>query len=207
MEALRNNDEQVMCPYNPAHFIRKCRMDVHLVKCRKSHKNSEKLAICDFNSKHRIPEPELEYHLQCCPNRNIVELDISVEDTAHSCPLQPNSSGTSTVPIDTSWDGEDVPTYNPQEYCESQPILRRLDTEPAAVKRNFRIAERLRFNDFDTPERGASSSARPANKASVKLPPTPKFSPSSIEPVPHQIKTLLAEVSIVSKEPLIPKQS
>ncbi|XP_066147527.1 gametocyte-specific factor 1 homolog [Euwallacea fornicatus] len=207
MEALRNNDEQVMCPYNPAHFIRKCRMDVHLVKCRKSHKNSEKLAICDFNSKHRIPEPELKYHHQCCPNRNILELDISADDLAQSGPLQPNNCETSEVPIDTSWDDDDVPTYNPQEYCESRPILRRLDTQPAAVKRNFRIAERLRFNDFDTPERGESSSAGTTNKAPVKLAPTPKCSPSSIESVPNQTKKLQTEFSIGSKEPSSSKQS
>ncbi|XP_066263089.1 gametocyte-specific factor 1 homolog [Euwallacea similis] len=211
MEVLRDNEEQIMCPYNSSHYIRKGRMDMHLVKCRKSHQSSDKFAICDFNSTHRIPEPELPYHHHYCPSRKVIELDICVEESLVIRQSKSNVQEASTVPIDSSWDDVNVPTYNPKAYCESRPIIRRLDTESAAIKRNFRLAERQRFNNFQPSELIELSNSKLGNGTSnrkqqpINLPPTPEFIVESIEPTPDQIKKLLGEVSILPKEASIPE--
>ncbi|XP_066142521.1 gametocyte-specific factor 1 homolog isoform X2 [Euwallacea fornicatus] len=211
MEILRDNQEQLMCPYNPSHYIRKSRMDMHLVKCRKSYQSSDKLAICDFNSTHRIPEPELPYHHHYCPSRKVIELDICVEESSVIRQPKPIVHEASAVPVDSSWDDVNIPTYNPKAYCESRPIIRRLDTESAATKRNFRLAERQRFSKLQPSEPTELSSATSGNSAPnrkhqpVNLPPTPEFIVESIEPTPDQIKKLLGEVSILPKEASIPE--
>lgn len=41
---------------------------------------------------------------------------------------------------------ENVPTYDPQKYVESAPVLRTLNLEPPATRAAFREAERRRLN-------------------------------------------------------------
>lgn len=52
-------DEKILCPYENSHHIRRCRMAVHLVKCRINF-GEQKMVACDFNATHRIPEPEFQ---------------------------------------------------------------------------------------------------------------------------------------------------
>lgn len=56
------------CPYNRAHQIMSFRMQTHLYKCRKNHKDL-KFVKCPFNETHDLPEPELKYHKTVCPDR------------------------------------------------------------------------------------------------------------------------------------------
>lgn len=45
---------------------------------------------------------------------------------------------------------EDVPTYDPKTYTENSNVLRRLDVESKAKKREFRLNERKRLNALNT---------------------------------------------------------
>ncbi|KAL1505889.1 hypothetical protein ABEB36_005343 [Hypothenemus hampei] len=203
MEILRDNEAQLMCPYNPSHYIRKSRMEYHLVKCRKSFPQNGRFVMCDFNSTHRIPMPEIQYHHETCPDRKKIEVEIYQEE-AKDPPIQiplPNLP----VPVDSSWDDEDVPTYDPQKYCEKNKILRRLDTASAAKRRDFRLAERERFNQFDDIVEKKSDTARNTRtETEVLLPPTPAFAQPSLDTPPENINKLKERISKVSTV-VIPK--
>lgn len=43
-----------------------------------------------------------------------------------------------------------VPTYDPKTYTENSNVLRHLDVEPKAKKREFRINERHRLSDLSS---------------------------------------------------------
>lgn len=209
MEVLRDNEEQVQCPYNAAHYIRKCRMDVHLKKCRKAYPESANFGICDFNASHRIPLPELQYHHCNCPSRKHVELQIFTEEGSE--PIDPPGQPGPSVPVDTSWDTDvEVPSYDPERYCEANPILRRIDTESASTRRNFRISERLRFNnlnlDQSVPKPLSTSNCNKVNTnlGKVQLPPLPVSDVNAtVEPTPDNVLKLLERTSILPKRAVI----
>jgi hypothetical protein len=48
-------DENVICPYNKAHLIRKERMQAHLVKCRRSY-GGVKVQQCKYNATHMFTD-------------------------------------------------------------------------------------------------------------------------------------------------------
>lgn len=50
-------DEEIECPYNNTHVIRKNKMAKHLFKCRKNYPNST-LKECPFNRTHLF-EPDV----------------------------------------------------------------------------------------------------------------------------------------------------
>ncbi|KAJ8961029.1 hypothetical protein NQ314_006011 [Rhamnusium bicolor] len=135
MEILHDPEEKIMCPYNPSHHIRRYRMNVHLVKCKKSYPES-KLVECDFNVNHKIPEPELQYHHENCPDRKKIEVTIYQEE----------GSVINRFPIPNIEDN--VQTYDPAKYCEQNEVIRHVDVESAAKRKNFRLTERQRINQL-----------------------------------------------------------
>lgn len=52
-------EDILTCPYNSSHQILRCRFQVHLVRCRKSHPDAKKV-VCPFNVTHRLNEQELD---------------------------------------------------------------------------------------------------------------------------------------------------
>ncbi|XP_050312756.1 gametocyte-specific factor 1 homolog [Anthonomus grandis grandis] len=198
MELLRDNEEKVMCPYNGAHHIRKSRMEVHLKKCRLAYRGANNLAICDFNAAHRIPEQELQYHHDMCPDRKVMEIHVYGEKDVAT--VGANVRPPVPVPIDDSWDEVEVPTYDPRKYCESNRVLRRIDTESASIRRDFRIAERHRINNLEPHQEGGGSTEEPKKPpvaAMKSLPPTRAFSPSgNIENTPEAITEMMASLAM-----------
>jgi len=207
MDPQKNMEEKIMCPYNRAHYIRKCRMEVHLTKCRKANQDTVVLVPCDFNSCHRIPEPELGYHHGICPDRKELELQIFCEEAAK--PIQ-TIRPTVPVPVDDSWDDVEVKSYDPKKYCLENQVLRRLDTESAAKRRDFRIAERHRINNLDPVEttRGLSAPTDEAvGNTNQTLPPTRSFPATIVERTPDNITEMLKKLSFVPKRAVIPRQN
>ena len=47
-------EDLVVCPYDPAHMIRRTRMAYHLIKCKEQHPGVE-LAVCPYNATHQFP--------------------------------------------------------------------------------------------------------------------------------------------------------
>ncbi|KAG5865836.1 hypothetical protein JTB14_032848 [Gonioctena quinquepunctata] len=144
MEILTDPEEMMICPYNNSHHIRAKRMNTHLVKCKKSYPET-KLVECDFNVNHKIPEPERQYHHSICPDRQKIEISIYQEAGSDINKFPVHNLH---VPTDESWDDVNVPTYDPQKYCESKDILRHIDVESAAKRRDFRVAERKRLGQY-----------------------------------------------------------
>lgn len=58
---MENIDTQdiIECPYEKHHQILRSRMQVHLTRCRRNHKNVKKVT-CPFNVTHVLNEPELQ---------------------------------------------------------------------------------------------------------------------------------------------------
>ncbi|CAG9772802.1 unnamed protein product [Ceutorhynchus assimilis] len=198
MENLRESEKLVQCPYNPSHHIRQSRMDVHLTKCRRSYRESEEIVICDFNTSHRISKLELQYHHENCPSRKSTELSVFME--AEKIPI-PIKAPLVPVPVDQTWDlAPPVKSYDPQKYCEENKILRRIDTESAAKRRDFRESERLRFSNL--PQEEPSQDRKPSDKKPKEnmhhLPPVPKFA-NNLERAP-------ADIMIRPPKVVIPKR-
>ncbi|KAJ8941152.1 hypothetical protein NQ318_004272 [Aromia moschata] len=155
MEANRDPEEMIICPYNHAHHIRRCRMNTHLVKCKKSYPDT-KLVECEFNFNHKIPEPELQYHHENCPDRRRVEYVVYQEEGVdlNKFPVY-NIDATA----EESWDDFNTPAYRPQEYCERSGVLRHIEVESAAKRKDFRVSERRRLGELNNRKPGASSSS------------------------------------------------
>ena len=59
---MRSWKELVTCPYKPEHQVFIDRIQKHLVKCLKEHKNSQ-FEVCWLNSSHHISQQEMASHL------------------------------------------------------------------------------------------------------------------------------------------------
>ena len=59
---MRSWKELVTCPYKPEHQVFIDRIQKHLVKCLKEHKNSQ-FEVCWLNSSHHISQQEMATHL------------------------------------------------------------------------------------------------------------------------------------------------
>lgn len=137
-------EEEILCPYNNAHLIRRSRMTVHLVKCSKNYPNQE-MVLCDFNTNHRIPKPEIQYHHETCPDRKKIEIKIAVDqdDDDNKYPVV-----NFDIPTEEDWDQHVVPSYNPEEYCQQNAVVRNLKVQPPSMKKNFRAEERQRLGQL-----------------------------------------------------------
>jgi len=66
-------EDLVVCPYDPAHMIRRTRMAYHLIKCKEQHPGVN-LAICPYNATHQFPVEHEKMHLDSCKDRVIEEV-------------------------------------------------------------------------------------------------------------------------------------
>lgn len=53
-----NIKDTVQCPYEKSHRINKAKIQIHLIKCRKSHPNIVK-TTCPFNATHLVDAEDL----------------------------------------------------------------------------------------------------------------------------------------------------
>ncbi|XP_066592885.1 uncharacterized protein [Prorops nasuta] len=132
------------CPYDPAHRIRRNRLQCHLMKCAKNFPNSTK-EKCPFNQTHIIEKLELESHISECPDRGILELGkVKVEDEKPLgiVPIKPDLE----FPSGEIW--EDVPVKEklpPMIKTESKPIFRQVICVPKSERKKFKLSERSRI--------------------------------------------------------------
>ncbi|RZC32049.1 D7, partial [Asbolus verrucosus] len=154
----------MLCPYDSSHHIRRCKMSFHLVKCKKNH-GEQKMVPCDFDATHMIPEPELQYHHQSCPNRKTIEARITKSRTGseNKFPVQ-----NIQVTVSENWDDNYYPSYDPVKYSERNDVLRHMDVESEAKRKNFRLGERQRLNELS--KQNQSPSRVPSSDDAVNLP-------------------------------------
>ncbi|BFZ21611.1 hypothetical protein BsWGS_24650 [Bradybaena similaris] len=138
------DDEFIVCPYNDAHVIAAIRMPYHLIKCRKNYPMMD-LVVCPFNANHEVNKPELKQHMLYCPNRTLLEREITFEamrEALHDAE-PPMQKGFTDLPRyrdrhlsdndDDDWDADDTSrsfmrtsrTSRLHQRNEESPSLRR----------------------------------------------------------------------------------
>lgn len=60
------------CPYNPAHQVKRGRLQIHITKCRKAHQDKD-MKQCPFSAEHVVPASQLMHHIYTCPLNTTVE--------------------------------------------------------------------------------------------------------------------------------------
>ena len=63
-------EKTLTCPYDPSHPITIDRLQLHLVRCRRSHPEAD-LVVCPYNASHHVPRPEEQFHVTSCPDRKV----------------------------------------------------------------------------------------------------------------------------------------
>lgn len=155
--SMQGYEDIVECPYNRAHQIMSFRMQTHLYKCRKNHKDL-KFVKCPFNETHDLPEPELKYHKTVCPDRETFDrYKYCIRTTAatfvaeqdHATEEPRASYGMDGDADEESWDqyGK-VKAYNPRAYASRHAVIRKCTGMAPSEKKAFKEAERKRLADL-----------------------------------------------------------
>ena len=66
-------EDLVVCPYDPAHMIRRTRMAYHLIKCKEQHPGVD-LAVCPYNATHQFPVEQEKARIYCNFAKHLLEL-------------------------------------------------------------------------------------------------------------------------------------
>lgn len=136
-------EEEIICPYDKLHKIRRKRMQYHLVKCKRQNQHKS-TAICPFNSTHIVDELEFQYHKENCPEK--INFALEIMD------INDNRKKSDKIYFNEyqngleCWDDEIVEmSYDPQNYCLQNDILRQKKVATASERREFRNVERNRL--------------------------------------------------------------
>ncbi|XP_067634928.1 gametocyte-specific factor 1 homolog [Eurosta solidaginis] len=142
------NDEYVQCPYDKSHVILKTRFQVHLVRCKKNHKGVGK-KTCPFNVTHIVDECDLDEHVKTCPNRAGFE-KFKVKEQTNAAVENAEETQEQLLETAECWDDlPPAPTYDPKKYTTNAPVLRLMQGQSKAKKKQFRAQERLRLSGID----------------------------------------------------------
>lgn len=175
MEDLLDYEEMVTCPYNSSHRIRKYRMQIHLVKCKKNYPDSD-LVPCDFNATHIVHKLELDRHYEQCEDRKNFELKTTETlNKAHNKYVIQKIE----IATDENWDDIDVPTYDPRKDTENRNVLRGINVASSSKRREFRQNERQRLREL-----AGGGSNKPEETSPIKLSSHPKVNKIKKEPNP-----------------------
>lgn len=68
------------CPYDNCHKVREDRMEIHLLKCQRNHKNKD-FVVCPFNFAHHMPKNEYDHHTKTCTDRKIFHKSKTEQNT------------------------------------------------------------------------------------------------------------------------------
>ena len=194
----------LFCPYEPSHILLAHRMQTHLVKCRKQHKN--KMVQCLNNATHIVPEPELAFHMETCSDR------ISIDKFMYAS----STTAEERFPVPTlnlapaeKWDDDFHPTYDPEEHCINNPITRNKNNLPRAERRQFRMEERQRLQKFEVNKADETPKELPKkpNSTQVRRPVTVSAGVfnTAVDEEEDDVSTLMEKIKLGSKTVTIPK--
>ncbi|XP_058451027.1 gametocyte-specific factor 1 homolog [Malaya genurostris] len=156
--SLLGYEDIVECPYNRAHQIMSFRMQTHLYKCRKNHKDL-KYVKCPFNETHDMPQQELKYHSSICPDRESFDrykycistsaATFAPEIGGDAQPVTEQALYSGFDAGDESWDGDcKVRAYNPTAYARRSNVIRRCNGMAPSERKAFKEAERQRLQEM-----------------------------------------------------------
>ncbi|XP_017019195.1 gametocyte-specific factor 1 homolog [Drosophila kikkawai] len=133
----------VECPFDKSHRLLPSRLAVHLIRCSRNYPSSKQVS-CTLNTTHIHTVAEMTTHIETCPDRS------KLHHFMNPVKLPPAESQPANFCVDSAedWDAEPpAPTYDPQDYCERNFIIRNPQGNPPAARREFRERERRRFNE------------------------------------------------------------
>ncbi|XP_055643255.1 gametocyte-specific factor 1 homolog [Toxorhynchites rutilus septentrionalis] len=143
-------DDVIECPYEKSHQIRKSRMQTHITKCKKNHKDLNYMK-CPFNEIHFVPKKDLEVHKRECPDRGLFErykYDISTPaPIQHTKNVITPEESYAPVSDDECWDSYDDKPYDPSEQIKNRNVIRKCMGKTPSEKKAFKEAERLRLQE------------------------------------------------------------
>ncbi|XP_017019197.1 gametocyte-specific factor 1 homolog [Drosophila kikkawai] len=136
-------NDYVICPYDSTHRLIPSRLTRHLIRCARNFPSTKKVRH-PFNSNHIHSVAEMKANVETCPDRSKMEYSRNPLKLPQEEPKLPNFCVESTE----DWDAEPpAGTYNPQDHCERELIIRNPQGNPPAARREFRERERRRFNE------------------------------------------------------------
>ncbi|EZA55886.1 hypothetical protein DMN91_011320 [Ooceraea biroi] len=143
----------VTCPYNPAHRIRRCKLNDHVVKCRKSSVASvvTNKATCPLDSTHIVDKDRLKEHIATCSEglRKLVQdVDIEGSQGATSSTVTADHRDSHFPSEDWNKDPE-VPTYDAMAKSAEYKVIRCVSGLSKSEKRKFRESERKRMANLN----------------------------------------------------------
>ncbi|XP_050329821.1 uncharacterized protein DDB_G0283697-like [Bactrocera neohumeralis] len=145
MLSLENDDDVVVCPYNPAHRLLRKRLQPHLIKCRENYPQLQ-LQRCPFNNTHHIPEPEFCLHVTNCPDRKLITQ--YKYDAAE--PKEEERVSHAPIECEENWDDTEVDDYDPQKFIKEKEVLRQPLGIAPAERKEFIKTERKRLGDEES---------------------------------------------------------
>ncbi|KAK8769768.1 hypothetical protein V5799_013768 [Amblyomma americanum] len=133
-------DPLVTCPFNPAHRVRKGRLQIHITKCRKAYAEKN-MKHCPFSAEHVVPASELMHHIDTCPLNTTVEHFLTASEGY-------GPSGFTTVPPPTyqevtaeeNWDEEAAGSASLQDKIRTPavaPVFINVQTMTPAERRHY----------------------------------------------------------------------
>ncbi|KFB41438.1 AGAP013152-PA-like protein [Anopheles sinensis] len=149
----------LQCPYEQAHLIRPERMQIHLIKCERQHKNV-KLLKCMFNYSHHIKPEDYAEHLRLCDDRRLIETSLYLleGEVARGIGKPSSTTGATTGVMDPqtkqavwgeeNWDDMNEAPYDPEKHCLENKIIRKARLLTKAEKREFYKAESQRHDEL-----------------------------------------------------------
>lgn len=146
MFSTAKDDDEVQCPYNKAHTMKRRRLIPHLIKCRLSFPDAE-LLKCPFNASHLIPEPEFTHHVTNCSDRSIIH-----QYKYNTLPVKIDVADRQQVEVDCdeNWDDNEAQDYDPKKYASQANVIRPHIGDLPSVRKEFRKNERKRLGDEDS---------------------------------------------------------
>ncbi|XP_023320792.1 gametocyte-specific factor 1 homolog isoform X2 [Eurytemora carolleeae] len=138
------------CPYNPAHTIRRSKLQYHIVKCSRSFPAGH-LATCEYNATHLFKKEQMEEHYLTCPSRAQVMVEYE-ERRKSGCLALPRPSSPPQLVLDEDW-GEEADrsnrvSYDPQKAIEKRMVLRSLPNSTRSQRNEFKKAEKERLSNL-----------------------------------------------------------
>ncbi|XP_055846126.1 gametocyte-specific factor 1 homolog [Episyrphus balteatus] len=139
-------DDEVQCPYNKSHIMKRKTLIPHLLKCRLKFPHAE-LIKCPFNTSHLIPEPEFTHHVANCKDKAIIH-----QYKYNTLPVKIDEEHRQQVEIDCdeNWDDTEAVDYDPKIYVSQANVIRTHIGDLPSVRKEFRKSERKRLGDEDS---------------------------------------------------------
>jgi len=141
-------NEEVICPLDANHCIKKSKLSWHVEKCRRNFK-PESLEVCRYNSDHvfKKQDKKLKQHYLDCKDKVIYEKNQAKKVQQMVTDVKSLSISEQQQDEEEDWDL--LPVYEVKLNTESKQVLRTIQNAPRAERKQFRQQERERLRNLE----------------------------------------------------------